>query len=180
MEPGGFRSQTPNAFGQVVIFHTLPDGLFCWGRGHVVEGMPPASSACSLGVCRAAHTAGACSLPVGRWPPAWAGWALWCHGCHSGLGGTATCPSHTPLPAASGRFGFCPPGGWASPNLPRSSQHTTHNTAWSCHLSPPGAICHPISGWWRPWGRRERAQADPRWGRWCLACYLAPGLSPPP
>ena len=67
---------------------------------------------------------------------------------------------------------------------PHPVLHSTQLTAlpWSCHLSPPGAICHPVSRWQIGGlgAGARRPQADPRWGRWCLACYLAPGLSPPP
>lgn len=96
---------------------------------------------------------------------------------HGRLGGTAARPcSLWEVQVSAHQVGGSP--------HPHPILHSTQLTTlpWSCHLSPPGAICHPVSRW-QVGGLgagARRTQADPRWGRWCLACYLAPGLSPPP
>lgn len=91
---------------------------------------------------------------------------------HSGLGGTATCPSHArslqPLEGSD----FCPPGGWRPPTLPRSSQHTTHNTALVLPPEPPRCHLPPyfqVAGR-RPWGRREENAGRSQMGQ------VVPGL----
>lgn len=187
--PVGSAEQTPDVF--TVAFQTLPSGLCALLLGK--KGVWLKTNVC-LVARRSLQPRGSCELqqlclpaPCGPWPPAWAGSLLWCP-----PRGAVPLPRPGPVPPRPlGGSGVCLPGGQLPPTpLPAAVAQLTILPR-SCHLSPPGAMCHPVSrqrvGGLGAGARGER-EGDPRWGREgapaltggsCGACHLAPGLSLP-
>lgn len=137
---------------------------FCWGRRLCSWRNICLVAKLSLqprGLPELHITAGACSLPAGPWPPAWAGSVLWCQGARGCPG--RRCPSSSPglFLVASGRFGFLP-ARWAAPPVPTAAAQLT-TLPCSCHLSPPGTICRPVFR--QSWGRGEEKAGRSQMGQ---------------
>lgn len=140
--PVGSAEQTPDVF--TVAFQTLPSGLCALLLGK--KGVWLKTNVC-LVARRSLQPRGSCELqqlclpaPRGPWPPARAGSLPWCP-----PGGPSLSSGPGLFPTASGRFG-CLPARWAAPPppLPAAVARLTILPR-SCHLSPLGAMCHPVS-----------------------------------